>query len=89
MNDGNTFLGMDVNWPENYNACRPSYCDVTRKSTVLYRAYTVLAVLGGLANLVILPTQLLVWPAIAFLLVWCCKGFKKQPPASKVASANV
>ncbi|KAG0592361.1 hypothetical protein KC19_1G245500 [Ceratodon purpureus] len=92
MNEGNTFLGVEVNWPQYYNVCRPSYCDVTKQSTALYRSYTVLAVLGGLANLAILPAQLFVWPVIAFALLGCFKTFggntkkKSTVKPAKVAS---
>lgn len=68
------------------NACRPTYCDVTRKSTTFHRTYTTLAKVGGLWGLAVIVVTLLLWPLIAFLLVWCsvcCSRRQRELRAQK------
>ncbi|KAG0581080.1 hypothetical protein KC19_4G223300 [Ceratodon purpureus] len=67
--EGNSFLGMDVNWMEYYNTCRPAFCDVTTKNTVFHRTYTALALVGGLWGVAVGVSTVIIWPMLAFLLV--------------------
>ncbi|KAG0619504.1 hypothetical protein M758_4G143900 [Ceratodon purpureus] len=72
--EGQTFLGMDINWMDYYKACNPSYCDVTKSNPWFRRLYIALAQIGGLITVVGMLVKLVIFPAVLFMLtrMFCC-----------------
>ncbi|KAH8965150.1 hypothetical protein BDL97_04G103400 [Sphagnum fallax] len=61
---GQSVLGMNMDWKEYYNQCKPHYCDVTRPNSLYRRIYLIAAQLGGLAALVYFLFRCIVCPLL-------------------------
>lgn len=77
LHAGQSYLGMDINWVDYYKACNPSYCDVTKSSTKLWRLYVALAQIGGLMTIVGLFFKLVVFPLVLLFIWLSIEGHKK------------
>jgi len=88
LDAGQTYLGMDINWMDYYKACNPSYCDVTKSSTTVWRLYVALAQIGGLMTIVSLLFKLAVFPLVLQLLVKPLGKCLSESPRTPSAHAN-
>ncbi|BBN00113.1 hypothetical protein MPTK1_1g26520 [Marchantia polymorpha subsp. ruderalis] len=73
LDQGQTFLGVRVNWTEYYVACAPRFCDALGSVGGARRAFAAVALLGGLGTCVLLLAHLVLWPLSDSVLVYFCR----------------
>ena len=84
--EGIAFLHMDVNWTRYSEICSPQYCEVTQQMNLLRKVYWGFALVGGFTTVMLGVVNILLWPAIAFLLSQC--GRKTSPPKPSIKTPN-
>ncbi|KAL3692347.1 hypothetical protein R1sor_005998 [Riccia sorocarpa] len=73
VDEGQTFLGLSMNWTEYYHVCKPSYCDVIENRGQAHRACIALALLGGFGTFILPLAYLAIWPVLDGTLVYFCR----------------
>ena len=84
--EGIAFLHMDINWTKYSEICSPQYCEVTQQMNLLRKVYWGFALVGGFTTVMLAVVNVVLWPAIAFLLGQC--GRRTSPPKPSIKTPN-
>ena len=84
--EGIAFLQMDINWTGYSEICSPQYCEVTQQMDLQHKVFWGFALVGGFTTVMLAVVNVVLWPAIAFLLRQC--GRRTSPPKPSIKTPN-